>query len=185
MAAPTTRSQAPAWKRTARGTRFAARLCLASPVDTRYPRSARVSDPAQTPTAGLLPQEPRYAPPLPAAHQRGHSDSADANGVTWDNLLAQSVTLKGERYFLGRMRNTGVHHFGCLYHDVETINNRAERAIRPAVIARKVSCGNRTQRGASTWQILVSLATTAQQCGREFLEELTTAIPLIQLLPAG
>ena len=99
--------------------------------------------------------------------------------------VTRSVTLAGDRYFLGRMRNTGVHHFGCLYHEVETTNNRAERAIRPAVIARKVSCGNRTERGASTWQILVSLATTAQQCGREFLEELTTAIPLMQLVPAG
>jgi transposase len=105
--------------------------------------------------------------------------------ATWDELLARPVTLAGDRYFLGRMRNTGSHHFGCLYHDVETTNNRAERAIRPAVIARKVSCGNRTKRGASTWQILVSLATTAQQCGREFLEELTTAIPLMQLVPAG
>lgn len=98
--------------------------------------------------------------------------------ATWDELLARPVTKPGDRYFLGRMRNVGVHHFGCLYHDVEATNNRAERAIRPAVIARKISCGNRTERGASTWQILVSLATTAQQCGREFLEELTTAIPL-------
>ena len=105
--------------------------------------------------------------------------------ATWDELLERPVTLAGDRYFLGRMRNTGSHHFGCLYHDVETTNNRAERAIRPAVIARKVSCGNRTERGASTWQILVSLATTAQQCGREFLEELTTTIPLMQLVPAG
>jgi len=105
--------------------------------------------------------------------------------ATWDELLERPLTLAGDRYFLGRMRNTGSHHFGCLYHDVETTNNRAERAIRPAVIARKVSCGNRTQRGASTWQILVSLATTAQQCGREFFEELTTTIPLMQLVPAG
>jgi transposase len=105
--------------------------------------------------------------------------------ATWDKLLAQPVTLAGDRYFLGRMRNTGIHHFGCLYHDLETTNNRAERAIRPAVIARKVSCGNRTQRGANTWQILVSLATTAEQCGREFLEEITTTIPLMQLSPAG
>ncbi len=105
--------------------------------------------------------------------------------ATWAKLLAESVTLAGDRYFLGRMRNTGSHHFGCLYHEVETTNNRAERAIRAAVIARKISCGNRTERGASTWQILVSLATTAQQCGREFLEELATAIPLMQLAPAG
>ena len=43
----------------------------------------------------------------------------------------------------------------------------------------------RNERGASTWQILVSLATTAQQCGREFLDELTAAIPLKALAPAG
>jgi transposase len=105
--------------------------------------------------------------------------------ATWDQLLARPVTQPGDRYFLGRMRNVGVHHFGCLYHDVEATNNRAERAIRPAVVARKVSCGNRTQRGARTWQILVSLATTAQQCGREFLDELTTVIPLTAAVPAG
>src|SRR5207247_8028138 len=56
--------------------------------------------------------------------------------ATWDELLARPVTLAGDRYFLGRMRNTGSHHFGCLYHDVEPTNNRAERAIRPAAIAR-------------------------------------------------
>ena len=105
--------------------------------------------------------------------------------ATWDKLLARPVTQPGDRYFWGRMRNVGAHHFGCLYYDVEATNNRAERAIRPAVVARKISCGNRTERGASTWQILVSLATTAQQCGREFLDELTMAIPLMAELPAG
>src|SRR5688500_2297062 len=105
--------------------------------------------------------------------------------ATWERLLARRATQAGERAFLVRMQNLGEHHFGCLYHNVEATNNRAERAIRPAVIARKVSCGNRTQRGASTWQILVSLATTAQQCGREFLEELTSSIPLMEVAPAG
>jgi hypothetical protein len=105
--------------------------------------------------------------------------------ATWDQLLARRATQAGERAFGVRMQNLGEHHFGCLYHDVEATNNRAERAIRPAVIARKVSCGNRTQRGASTWQILVSLATTAQQCGRQFLDELTTVIPLMEVGLAG
>jgi hypothetical protein len=67
--------------------------------------------------------------------------------ATWDQLLARRVRKAGDRYFLGRMQNVGQHHFGCLYHDVEATNNKAERAIRPAVIAPKVSCGNRTQRG--------------------------------------
>src|SRR5688572_10177171 len=97
--------------------------------------------------------------------------------ATWDKLLARPVAQPGDRYFLGRMRNVGAHHFGCLYHDVEATNNRAERAIRPAVIARKVSCGNRTQRGASTWQILVSLATTAHKSGQDFLAEYTHSQP--------
>ena len=105
--------------------------------------------------------------------------------ATWDKLLARRVRKAGDRYFLGRMQNVGQHHFGCLYHDVEATNNKAERAIRPAVVARKISCGNRTERGAGTWQILVSLATTAHQCGREFLDELTTAIPLTAGMPAG
>lgn len=102
-----------------------------------------------------------------------------------DELLARPATQPGDRSFLARMRNVGAHHFGCLYHDVEATNNRAERAIRPAVVARKISCGNRTQHGASTWQILVSLATTAQQCGREFLDDLTAALPLMAAVPAG
>lgn len=38
---------------------------------------------------------------------------------------------------------------------LEATNNRAERAMRPAVIARK-SGGNRTQRGKRTWEILAS-----------------------------
>ena len=38
------------------------------------------------------------------------------------------------------------------YEYVDATNNLAERQLRPAVIARKVSCGNRTQKGAETWQ---------------------------------
>jgi len=30
-------------------------------------------------------------------------------------------------------------------------SNLAERQLRPAVIARKVSCGNKTPKGAQTW----------------------------------
>lgn len=41
---------------------------------------------------------------------------------------------------------------------VDTTNNRAERALRPAVIARKLSCGNKTEAGRQVWQILASLA---------------------------
>lgn len=40
---------------------------------------------------------------------------------------------------------------------------RAEQALRPAVVAHKVWGGNRTERGAQTQQILVSLLATCRQ----------------------
>ncbi|WP_144053928.1 transposase [Baaleninema simplex] len=41
---------------------------------------------------------------------------------------------------------------------VEATNNPAERQLRPALIARKVSCSNKTESSARTWDILASLA---------------------------
>jgi transposase len=55
---------------------------------------------------------------------------------------------------------------------LEATNNRAERALRPAVIARKLSCGNKTQRGKRTLEILASLAATCHQRGQDFVETL-------------
>ena len=52
---------------------------------------------------------------------------------------------------------------------LEATNNRAERALRPAVIARKLSCGNKTPRGKRTWEILTSLAATCCQRGQDFV----------------
>lgn len=44
--------------------------------------------------------------------------------------------------------------------EVEFHNNRAERAIRPAVIFRKISFGNRTEQGAYLYTILASVIET-------------------------
>jgi hypothetical protein len=64
---------------------------------------------------------------------------------------------------------------------VEPTNNRAERALRPAVIARKLSCGNKTDRGRHTWEILASLTATCHQTARDFVESLR---PHLILRPA-
>jgi len=53
--------------------------------------------------------------------------------------------------------------------DVEATNWRAEHAIRPAVVTRKVWGGNRTWAGARTQQILASVLRTCQQQGRNAL----------------
>jgi transposase len=61
--------------------------------------------------------------------------------------------------------------FTFLDHEaVEGTNNRAERALRPAVIARKLSAGNKTERGARTWEILASLAATCAQRGQNLVD---------------
>jgi transposase len=64
-----------------------------------------------------------------------------------------------------------------LDHDaVDATNNLAEREIRPAVIARKVSAGNRTQAGAETHAVLASVLRTLCRQGRPILEGLTALL---------
>ena len=46
---------------------------------------------------------------------------------------------------------------------VDATNWRAEQAIRPAVVTRKVCGGNRTRHGADTQQALASVVRTAHQ----------------------
>lgn len=53
--------------------------------------------------------------------------------------------------------------FECLFDPtVDATNWRAEQALRPAVVNRKVSGGNRSARGANTQQILTSVVQTAR-----------------------
>jgi transposase len=101
-----------------------------------------------------------------------------------DELLRDEPTAKGDHSVWVRMRNARKHLLGCLWHQVDATNNRAERAIRPAVVARKISCGNRTEQGARATEILTSLITTARQQARDFLAELTQSLA-ITAQPAG
>ena len=78
-----------------------------------------------------------------------------------------------------RLRKQQDHLFTFLDHTaVDATNNLAERQLRPAVISRKLSCGNKTPNGANTWAILASLAATAQQQGDSFTEQVAQAMVL-------
>ncbi len=46
-------------------------------------------------------------------------------------------------------------------------NNAAERALRPAVVMRKITGGSRSESGAQAWAVLASVMHTAQQQGRD------------------
>lgn len=77
------------------------------------------------------------------------------------------------------------HLFTFLYDQrVEPTNNLAERQLRPAVIARKLSGGNRSQRGARTHAILASLAATCRQRAERFTELATLLLRQPACLPA-
>lgn len=62
--------------------------------------------------------------------------------------------------------------------EVPATNNLAERQLRPAVIARKISCGNKTQKGAQAWAVLASLAATCQQTGRSVIDFISRRVLL-------
>lgn len=96
-----------------------------------------------------------------------------------DRLLDASPELAGEVRIRNRLRKQRPHLIGCLYDlAAEPTNNRAERSLRPAVIARKISCGNKTDRGRRTWQILASLAATCVQRGEDLIDNLTAQLLL-------
>jgi transposase len=60
--------------------------------------------------------------------------------------------------------------------DLDGTNNAAERAIRPAVVARKISGGSRSKNGAEAWATLASLLKTAGQQGKNLLETIKSML---------
>lgn len=54
--------------------------------------------------------------------------------------------------------------------EVDGTNNAAERALRPAVIARKVSGGSRSEKGAKNYEILMSIVQTLHQNGKNLVD---------------
>jgi transposase len=96
-----------------------------------------------------------------------------------ESLLNVPRAQPQEERIRNRLWKQRDHLFTFLKHpEVEATNNRAERQLRPAVIARKVSCGNKTEAGARTWEILTSLAVTAAQAGESLLERVRTSVRL-------
>ncbi len=90
--------------------------------------------------------------------------------VRLDRLLAGRYTDPDNHRFAKRLRKQRPHLFTFLSHEgVEPTNNRAERQIRPAVVVRKISAGNRTDAGAHTHEVLTSLLATFHQHGRAFV----------------
>jgi regulator of replication initiation timing len=84
-----------------------------------------------------------------------------------------------------RLKKQRDHLFVFLDHEsVPATNNRAERQLRPAVIRRKLSCGNRTPRGGRAFERMASVVETCVQQGRSVVDYLTATMSLgIEPLP--
>jgi hypothetical protein len=95
--------------------------------------------------------------------------------TTWDDPDAARLTARLAKY---RLKLTTFLHRA----EVDATNNAAERALRPAVVMRKVTGGSRSAAGAKAWAMVASLVRTAQQQGRAAL---TTLEALLQAAWAG
>jgi transposase len=97
-------------------------------------------------------------------------------GQQTGKLLAMRPTHAPNRRLLGHLRNEREHMFTMLDQPgVQATNWRAEQALRPAIVNRKSWGANRTQRGARTQQITMSVIRTARQQGIDPLELMASA----------
>jgi transposase len=94
--------------------------------------------------------------------------------ASMDQLLAKTFRDPANRRLAKHLSHEEPWLFTFLHcPGIEATNNAAERALRPAVVARKTWGGNRTANGAQTQQILLSILTTCRQQGKDSFERIT------------
>jgi transposase len=90
-------------------------------------------------------------------------------GCTWNDADADRLTARLKKH--ETKLTTFLHHA-----DVDGTNNAAERALRPAVVMRKITGGSRGAASAKSWAILASVLRTAEQQGRDVVETIKTLL---------
>ena len=94
-----------------------------------------------------------------------------------DRLLAGTHAEANQRRIARRMLKHRKELTAFLWdRHLDGTNNAAERALRPAVVARKISGGSRSDRGADAWAKLASLLRTTSQQGRRSLDTIKTML---------
>ncbi|HEY5892177.1 MAG TPA: transposase [Chthoniobacterales bacterium] len=96
-------------------------------------------------------------------------------------LFANPRGDPAQERFRSRIAKQRDHLLSFLDHpQAEAANNLAERQLRGAVITRKLSCGNKTNRGAAAWQLLASLSATCSQRAHDFVAFIAPRLALHQ-----
>ncbi len=84
-------------------------------------------------------------------------------------LLAGKITDSKNLKIANRLRKHQANLLTFLYQEgVDATNNLAERQLRPLVLSRKISAGNKTERGAKVTETLTSVFATCRQQGVDF-----------------
>jgi transposase len=95
-----------------------------------------------------------------------------------DGLLAMRTRDKDARRLQARMiRHAGELTTFLWWHGVDGTNNRAERAIRPAVITRKISGGHRSLEGA---QAIAGVTSVLRTCALQAKDFVTTGLEIVR-----
>jgi transposase len=140
-----------------------------------YPR-ARIPGEVQDVLQRALAVRDRYAAGTISEHgvavARGHLEGQLAR------VLDRGTIVPDVQRFVRHLDREWLALFGFLRAPgVDATNWRAEQALRPAVITRKVNGGgNRTARGAATQQVLASVLRTARQRDLDGIDILSTLL---------
>ena len=125
-------------------------------------------------------QLPARRPALPAAETATHRTLLEQRA---NDLFGQPRGDPAQERFRARIAKQR-DHLPAFLDDpaADATNNLAERQLRPAVIARKLSCGHKTPRGSAAWQTLASFAATCTQRATDLTAFLA---PRLRLNPGG
>lgn len=110
-----------------------------------------------------------------ARHEISPHGLAIATGqleASMEGLLGNTYRALANRRLAKHLRHEQPWLFTFLHDGIDATNNAAERALRPAVIARKTWGGNRTEAGARAQKILMSVLRTCHQQGKDSFERL-------------
>ena len=100
--------------------------------------------------------------------EHGQCTAGGRIAAQMERLLDKDYRTAANRRLAKHLRHESPYLFTFLHcPEIEATNNRGERAIRPAVMARRLCGGSRTWNGARTQQILTSVLRTSQQQGKD------------------
>jgi len=120
-----------------------------------------------------------HVPPAPYGRAVAHLQRS------LDARLGRTYSHPAEERIANRLRKQRPHLLTFLeVPGVDPTNNLAERQLRPAVISRKLSCGNKTLAGKHCWEVLASLAATCAQQGASFPQLVAAALTLAGPAPS-